>query len=180
MKPISTAYAGYRFRSRLEARWAVFFDCLAIPYAYESEGYHLDTVRYLPDFVLNPATHPIYCEIKPPGEPTAGEREKARKLSHESARPVYILCGDPYAGLVAGVSFAERYTPASFSRLTGEALVIALFMGYSRMAIETAATAAREARFEHGEMPQVAPIVLTRPNRVYDGPVTIYALTKSK
>lgn len=25
IKPIETVYKGYRFRSRLEARWAVFF-----------------------------------------------------------------------------------------------------------------------------------------------------------
>lgn len=30
IKPIETKYKGYRFRSRLEARWAVFFDALGI------------------------------------------------------------------------------------------------------------------------------------------------------
>lgn len=30
IKPIETHYNGYRFRSRLEARWAVFFDALGI------------------------------------------------------------------------------------------------------------------------------------------------------
>ena len=29
IKAIETVYNGYRFRSRLEARWAVFFDALA-------------------------------------------------------------------------------------------------------------------------------------------------------
>lgn len=28
VKAIDTVYKGYRFRSRLEARWAVFFDAL--------------------------------------------------------------------------------------------------------------------------------------------------------
>jgi hypothetical protein len=28
IKAIETSYKGYRFRSRLEARWAVFFDAL--------------------------------------------------------------------------------------------------------------------------------------------------------
>ena len=32
MKAIETEYNGYRFRSRLEARWAVFFDALGIEY----------------------------------------------------------------------------------------------------------------------------------------------------
>ena len=30
MKSIETTYSGFIFRSRLEARWAVFFDALAI------------------------------------------------------------------------------------------------------------------------------------------------------
>ena len=35
INPIETVYNGYRFRSRLEARWAVFFDEAAIPYEYK-------------------------------------------------------------------------------------------------------------------------------------------------
>lgn len=30
IKPIKTQYKGYRFRSRLEARWAVFFDACGV------------------------------------------------------------------------------------------------------------------------------------------------------
>jgi hypothetical protein len=39
---IETRYGGCRFRSRLEARWAVFFDDLGIPWEYESQGWDLD------------------------------------------------------------------------------------------------------------------------------------------
>ena len=39
IKAIETMYKGYHFRSRLEARWAVFFDTLGIPWKYENEGY---------------------------------------------------------------------------------------------------------------------------------------------
>ena len=39
IKAIETIYNGYRFRSRLEARWAVFFDEIGIKYEYEKEGY---------------------------------------------------------------------------------------------------------------------------------------------
>jgi len=59
IKPIETHYGGYRFRSRLEARWAVFFDSLDPPieWEYEPEGYEiptsLGTQRYLPDFWLD-------------------------------------------------------------------------------------------------------------------------------
>lgn len=56
IKPIETLYKGYRFRSRLEARWAVFFDTVGIEYRYEPEGFEkgsgTDVVRYLPDFYL--------------------------------------------------------------------------------------------------------------------------------
>lgn len=53
IKAIETSYGGYRFRSRLEARWAVFFDALGITWEYEPEGYVLsDGTCYLPDFWL--------------------------------------------------------------------------------------------------------------------------------
>ena len=62
IKAIETRYKGYRFRSRLEARWAVFFDALGLEWEYEPEGYELsDGSWYLPDFRINGNTF----EIKP-------------------------------------------------------------------------------------------------------------------
>lgn len=52
IKAIETEYNGYRFRSRLEARWAVFFDSLKIPWVYEPEGIEINRLSYLPDFYL--------------------------------------------------------------------------------------------------------------------------------
>lgn len=53
IRPIETTYAGVRFRSRLEARWAVFFDALGVKWLYELEGFELPSGRrYLPDFRL--------------------------------------------------------------------------------------------------------------------------------
>lgn len=53
IKPIETVYAGCHFRSRLEARWAVFFDTLGVQWEYEPQGYELSSgSRYLPDFYL--------------------------------------------------------------------------------------------------------------------------------
>ena len=83
IKPIETAYKGYRFRSRLEARWAVFFDALGLEWEYEPEGFDLepawiehnarpdtlmalarpDSFWYLPDFWL-PSCE-LRIEIKP-------------------------------------------------------------------------------------------------------------------
>lgn len=48
---IDTYYNGYKFRSRLEARWAVFFDALGVKYEYEPDGFKLPSGKcYLPDF----------------------------------------------------------------------------------------------------------------------------------
>lgn len=63
LKPIQTEYKGYKFRSRLEARWAVFFDEMGIDYEYELEGFDLEAGRYLPDFYLTKIN--VFVEIKP-------------------------------------------------------------------------------------------------------------------
>jgi len=47
---LETRYAGCRFRSRLEARWAVLFDHLDIRWEYEAEGFDTPAGNYLPDF----------------------------------------------------------------------------------------------------------------------------------
>lgn len=51
---IETTYGGCRFRSRLEARWAVFFDTLDVSWQYEPQGYTVgpNATPYLPDFWL--------------------------------------------------------------------------------------------------------------------------------
>ena len=64
IKTIPTTYNNIKFRSRLEARWAVFFDQLGIKYLYEFEGFELENREwYLPDFYL--PEYGIYCEVKP-------------------------------------------------------------------------------------------------------------------
>src|SRR5690625_6788696 len=52
MNAIETIYKGRRFRSRLEARWAIFFDAIDIGWEYETEGFVLGKTRYLTDFKL--------------------------------------------------------------------------------------------------------------------------------
>lgn len=69
---IETEYAGCRFRSRLEARWAVFFDHLGIQWEHEPQGFNVswrlsrwneeDSFRYLPDFHLPQLG--LWCEVK--------------------------------------------------------------------------------------------------------------------
>ncbi len=63
VKAIETIYNGRRFRSRSEARWAVFFDLGKIRYEYESEGFTTGEICYLPDFYL--PEYDLYVEVKP-------------------------------------------------------------------------------------------------------------------
>ena len=49
---LQTTWRGYRFRSRAEARWAVFLTAAGIEFEYEPEGYRLPSGPYLPDFRL--------------------------------------------------------------------------------------------------------------------------------
>ncbi len=60
---LPTTYRGTTFRSRLEARWAVFFDTLGIRWEYEPEGFALPSGNYLPDFRL-PGLD-MFVEVKP-------------------------------------------------------------------------------------------------------------------
>lgn len=89
-KAIETMYNGYRFRSRLEARWAVFFDALGIKYEYEKEGYEMEGIRYLPDFWL--PVQDCFVEIKGE-EPSEEEQEKAQLLALYSQKKVSVWFG---------------------------------------------------------------------------------------
>lgn len=82
---------GYRFRSRLEARWAVFFETLGVDYLYEPEGFCFDGISYLPDFYL-PLVD-CYLEVKP-STPNAEEQNKAGLLMQNILRPVVFLVGE--------------------------------------------------------------------------------------
>ena len=68
IKAIETIYRGHRFRSRLEARWAVFFDAARIEWAYEPQGFEKDGDRYLPDFRVSIGNRDIWAEVK--GDPS--------------------------------------------------------------------------------------------------------------
>lgn len=98
MKAIETNYKGYRFRSRTEARWAIFFDAVGVSYQYEPEGFDLgEHGCYLPDFRI-PSVN-AWIEIKGVA-PTANELELAFRLHEQEtgyedsdAATVYCLYG---------------------------------------------------------------------------------------
>lgn len=89
-KAIPTRYKGYHFRSRLEARWAVWFDAMEIAFRYEPEGFGLgDAGNYLPDFWLPDLS--LWAEIKPLRKDTREEQNKCRALVIATGKPVAML-----------------------------------------------------------------------------------------
>lgn len=90
MKAIETQYKGYRFRSRLEARWAVFFDQLGIEWQYEIEGFRYDGGYYLPDFYLPKMG--LYVEVKPDDSAVNQVHLEAMR---KADKPILLVVGDP-------------------------------------------------------------------------------------
>lgn len=174
IKAIETYYNGDRFRSRIEARWACFFHALEIEYVYEPEGYRLPRGGcYLPDFWIDELN--TWIEIK--GQPAKDdEMTKAKMLSAGTKKPVVIFEGQfppdgkPFWGQSFGGSF--RTGGALYGKATYDGLVtwaqcprMGIIELVSRVPnddeydaetwptglIRAAYTAARQARFEHGE-----------------------------
>lgn len=86
IQAIETRYAGCRFRSRLEARWAVFFDHLGVPWEYEPQGFVTTLGPYLPDFLI--AGH-TYVEVK--GHEAALDQFLLRTFVDETRTRLLVL-----------------------------------------------------------------------------------------
>ncbi len=107
IKAIETQYKGYRFRSRLEARWAVFFDAMGLEWDYEVEGFELDDgTRYLPDFYI--PSWKMHLEVKPT-LPTELEIKKLQSLATQDEEKAW-KCGRFLIGTpgVANVSLSDN------------------------------------------------------------------------
>lgn len=169
MKAIETRYKGYRFRSRLEARWAVFFDAIPLAWEYEPEGVVLPSGPYLPDFYL--PRFDVWAEVKPADD--TFNWPQAFELAAYKKRPVLALIGSP----------ADTWLPIAipaftFNYLDGREETIPPYQDYfdigatigdgrfwiggdshyppGKMSFDfmaRAADRARGARFEHGERP---------------------------
>ena len=107
IKAIETLYNGYRFRSRLEARWAVFFNTAGIKYQYEPEGFDLGNgVYYLPDFWLPELK--MWVEVK--GEkPSEEDQQKCATLAEQSGNRVLIVGQIPQIGYGNQIENEEFY-----------------------------------------------------------------------
>lgn len=174
IKPIETIYNGYRFRSRLEARWAVFFSAVGLEYQYEPEGFEMDGIRYLPDFYIPSIDR--WFEIK--GKPlTVTEIKKCEEFCLRKDKygiKFSIVIGPPQPTMLEGPDYLgiEEYTwrwPSDIfpetCRIPAGNLVEEEY--YSRFGLGIwvvpdvdknqvleAAELARKARFEYGEKPK--------------------------
>lgn len=72
LSAIETWYRGVRFRSRTEARHALFFDGIGVPWQHEEQPYGIDGQGFLPDFRM--PDRELDVEVKrdnfDPNEPT--------------------------------------------------------------------------------------------------------------
>jgi hypothetical protein len=159
MKSIQTQYRDYLFRSRLEARYAVFLDFCHEKWDYEAEGYDLDDGdRYLPDFWLPRLK--CFLEVKAQ-YPNKREIRVCRKLQFHTGNSVAICHGLPTEneGLLFGFSNENG------GMLTEDFTQWAVEDGGLALSTDTeivchpvicdAARAAKQARFEHNQYPRI-------------------------
>lgn len=179
IKPIETRAYGHRFRSRLEARWAVAFTEACIAWQYEPEGFDLGEAGfYLPDFWLPQVS--MWAEVKP-DRPSDEELRKIGTLVNQSRKPCLLLIGlpsnsaywavephgnDPYGwGVSCGgvATLSMDYSPFESSqyhldedRFYGNCGFARSFPMPKEWCHEPhpAVEAALSARFEHGESPR--------------------------
>lgn len=114
---IPTTYAGTRFRSRLEADWAVTLNGLGIRWEYEPELITLPSgSQYLPDFWLPDIG--TWLEVKGPNTP---RREKATELGRSRACRCTSACTCRWPGgqlvLLGWPSLPSRNQPGYRARL---------------------------------------------------------------
>jgi hypothetical protein len=178
VKAIETTYNGYKFRSRLEARWAVFFDDLGIKYEYELEGFSLPSGGYLPDFYL--PQFGIFVEVKPFENIPEPDLRKIIEFASTQDNPPLLIVGTPTNEnmyLLEGTSWIdemhelegqafEEFRKALFSELSCWCRVCFGFIPLSPYEVRLiyksmppyyhyltyrALRAAKQARFEGGE-----------------------------
>ncbi|WP_314389244.1 hypothetical protein [uncultured Abiotrophia sp.] len=172
IKPIETKYNGFKFRSRLEARWAVFFDMIGLKYEYEVEGFEMKGIRYLPDFYIPSLDRWFEIKSTPLSE---YEMKKCEEFcfnkDYENIK-FSVLVGSPevkkieeFIGVMEYVwEWPSEQYPENVRFLAPKELSEKEY--YSRFMrglwvipdliedeLVVAATVAREARFEFGERP---------------------------
>lgn len=180
MKAIETHYASHRFRSRLEARYAVFFDHLDIRWQYEPQGFEFAGRRYLPDFLLPDSQ--TWIEVK--GDEDALDYDLMEAFAYALPRGASVVILGPlpeakasgdwdwgwqslhsyfadedervvfgdWVGFGSGqpTVLTETSTATYFEDGSRENWLVPV-VSYAGPCAASAYDAARQARFEHGE-----------------------------
>ena len=163
--PIETVYKGYRFRSRLEARWAIYLDHAGWVWEYEPQGYTLSNgKKYLPDFLVSGSEKSFnrgnfWLEVKAQ-QLTDDEYEKCKLLSEGTQLNVIFAIGTPNPEKIYNLPFVGQFYNegicicANCARIWGEPRKIDNESN-DGLAVDSltiaACDAARSARFEFGE-----------------------------
>jgi hypothetical protein len=84
-------------RSRLEARWALFFDNLGVKADYEPQGFATDGEPYLPDFVIEAALGILWAEVKPNWDADSDGIARWHRFANRRPMPsrAILLTGPP-------------------------------------------------------------------------------------
>lgn len=148
IQAIETLYAGCRFRSRLEARWAVFFDQREWPWEYEPQGFQLPSGNYLPDFrvtIAKASTTTVFFEVKPPSVP---DDPRWPELALAGQTTVIVAKGMHRTG---DHCRPEEHSAQSYTPLKTGVAVVARDLRLWMNARQSDWDAASSARFEFGE-----------------------------
>lgn len=168
IKAIETRYNGYRFRSRTEARWAVFFDALGVAYKYEPDGYELgqtangmkffcehqmEIQRYLPDFYL--PDYDMWVEVKGclPQNHFGCMLEECKMwalISHTGSDRAAVVFGSPDHLTPVTLIRRSEDSAGAFHRANEDG-ILWVPPQQEIPVLADAIVAAKSARFEHGE-----------------------------
>ncbi len=112
---IPTTLESSNFRSRLEARWAAFFDLIGWQWIYEP----IDTEGYIPDFLIQ-GKHPLFVEVGPciTIEDYFTKSQKAGQRAHLLGHDVLVVGVSPISPLPT--SHWTYSTPGCTAGLLGE------------------------------------------------------------
>lgn len=147
-KAVQTRYAGYHFRSRLEARWGVFFDSLGFEWRYEPETFP----GYVPDFYIEQGN--MWFEVKGSLDVSPGELDKCKSFAKPGVN-FAMLIGDIPRTFVTWDTPGKRLVGIPAARLDERDIWTPsyglLMLGHHAGRLQEALNAARSARFEHGQ-----------------------------
>ena len=92
LKAKNTYYGEHIMRSRLEAKFAMLFDYIHLPWRYEPDVYKTSIGSYLPDFFIRGLD--CYVEIKP-ASPSVEELQKIIDVAHITNKTVALISDFP-------------------------------------------------------------------------------------